>query len=62
MIESNMKFEFSDQFRAIKFDDTEIYKKFQNNVSNGKGVDFIAYSKDKVILMEIKNHYQQLND
>ena len=49
MIESNMKFEFSDQFRAIKFDDTEIYKKFQNNVSNGKGVDFIAYSKDKVI-------------
>lgn len=55
MIESNMKFEFGDQFQAIKFDDTEIYKKFQNNVSNGKGVDFIAYSKDKVILMEIKN-------
>lgn len=55
MIESNIEFNFNDKYTVIKFDDTNVYGKFKNSISNGKGVDFIAYSDDKVILMEIKN-------
>ena len=55
MIESNIDFKFDDKFTAIKFDDTRLYNKFKDNISNGKGVDFIAYSNDKIILMEVKN-------
>lgn len=55
MIESRINFEFAEKFKPIKFDDTGIYEKFKNSISNGKGVDFIAYSEEKVILMEVKN-------
>lgn len=53
--ESNIQFEFPDCCQAIKFDDTEYYRKQFNILPNGKAVDFIAYSQKKYLLLEVKN-------
>lgn len=55
MIESNIDFIFDEKYKVFKFDDTKIFNKFNNGIKNGKGVDFIAHSEDKVILLEVKN-------
>lgn len=55
MIESRLDFIFDDIFRVIKFDETGFYKKFSGFMPNGKGVDFIADSENRIILLEIKN-------
>ena len=55
MTESNIDFVFDEKFKVFKFDDTEIFRKYNNGIKNGKGVDFIARSEDKVILFEVKN-------
>lgn len=53
--ESNMEFRFYEGVNAIKFDDTEFYRKAFNRLPGGKGVDIIAYSDDEIQLIEVKN-------
>lgn len=55
MIESNIDFCFKDKFTAFKFDETEYYKKYANGISEGKGVDFIAFSDKEIVFVEVKN-------
>lgn len=53
--ESNLKFEFEEEVEAIKFDDTDFYRKEFNKLPEGKGVDIIACSSDCIQFIEIKN-------
>ena len=53
--ESNLHFAFDEDVQAIKFDDTEFYRKYYNKMPNAKGVDILASSKDVMQLIEIKN-------
>lgn len=53
--ESNLKFEFGEEFHVIKFDDSNFYRKPFNHLPGAKGVDIIADSKDLIQMIEIKN-------
>lgn len=53
--ESNLKFEFEETIKVIKFDDTEFYRHFFNKMPGAKGVDIIADSKDFIQFIEVKN-------
>lgn len=53
--ESNLKFCFSDEVSAIKFDDTDYYRKKFNNLPSGKGVDILVDSENIFQFIEIKN-------
>ena len=53
--ESNLTFNFNNQTQAIKFDDTDFYRKSFNKMPSSKGVDILANSKDVIQLIEIKN-------
>lgn len=53
--ESSLKFKFPEETRAIKFDDTEFYRREFNKLPQGKGVDIIADAPDLIQLIEIKN-------
>lgn len=53
--ESDLTFEFQEDVKAVKFDDTEFYRQFFNKMPSSKGVDIIANSKDVIQLIEIKN-------
>ena len=41
--------------KAIKFDDTEFYRKRFNKLSGAKGVDFICDTDDFLMLLEVKD-------
>lgn len=53
--ESNLKFCFFDEVSAIKFDDTDYYRKKFNNLPSGKGVDILVDSENIFQFIEIKN-------
>ena len=53
--EGDLTFIFDENVRAIKFDDTNFYRKKFNHLPGGKGVDIIADSKELLQLIEIKN-------
>ena len=53
--ESGLKFSFSDETIAIKFDDRGFYRNFFNKLPGGKGVDIVADSSDYFQFIEIKN-------
>ena len=53
--ESDLKFSFSGETIAIKFDDTRFYRNFFNRLPGGKGVDIVADSPDYFQFIEIKN-------
>lgn len=53
--ESNLIFEFDDETKAVKFDDTNYYRHIFNKMPAAKGVDILANSKDVIQLIEVKN-------
>lgn len=53
--EGNLTFNFGEHIRAVKFDDTNFYRKKFNRLPGGKGVDIIADSRDHLQLIEVKN-------
>ena len=53
--ESGLKFEFPLESIAVKFDDTDLYRKRFNAFTDSKGVDFISDTKELLVLTEIKN-------
>lgn len=53
--ESGITFIFSRDYRVLKFDDSPYYRKEFNHLPGGKGVDFIADSKERILLIEVKN-------
>ena len=53
--ESDLVFEFDEGTQAIKFDDTEFYRKLFNKMPSAKGVDILANSKEVIQFIEIKN-------
>ena len=53
--ESNIRFAFSDEIHAIKFDDDIFYRNCFNSLPGGKGVDIIANGRNAIQLIEIKN-------
>lgn len=55
MVESRLDFTFDETFHVVKFDSTDFYKMFYSSMPNGKGVDFIADSEERLIFMEVKN-------
>ena len=55
MIESGLNFSFAQGFVVNKFDDLPFYRERFSKLPHGKGVDFLAVSKDCIILVEVKN-------
>ena len=53
--ESGLKFEFPPESIAVKFDDTDLYRKRFNAFTDSKGVDFISDTKELLVFTEIKN-------
>lgn len=53
--ESELEFVFNEGVNAIKFDDTEFYRKSFNRLPGAKGVDIIAHSNNEIQLIEVKN-------
>ncbi len=53
--ESRIKFEFPDENKTIKFDDTKFYRESFNKLPEGKGVDFITLNNEMISFIEIKN-------
>lgn len=53
--ESGLQFEFSDSCKAIKFDNTDFYRKFFNKLPSSKGVDFISDTDRYFVFTEVKN-------
>ena len=53
--EGNLIFSFSNEYTAIKFDDTGFYRNRFSKSPDSKGVDIIADSKDVIQIIEIKN-------
>lgn len=55
MIESRLNFTFDEKFQVVKFDDTDFYRFSCSSMPNGKAVDFVADSQERMIFMEVKN-------
>lgn len=56
MTEGNLQFAFTDAVSAVKFDDTIFYRKyFSERMPGAKGVDFVVLTKDRLMLIEVKN-------
>ena len=53
--ESRLSFEFPEDTKVIKFDETDFYRSSFNAFSNSKGMDFITVSKDNISFIEVKN-------
>ncbi len=54
--EDNLTFTFLDQFKVIKFDDQNYYRKtFSKYLQGAKGVDFIAHGKRVFLFLEVKD-------
>lgn len=53
--ESGLKFEFPTGSTAVKFDDTDFYRKSFNVFADSKGVDFISDTKEFFVFTEVKN-------
>lgn len=59
-ITSTLTLEFSDKWKACKYDDQKFYKEIEKKFQGMKAVDFLAISKKSILLMEIK--YIIVND
>lgn len=55
IVEGRLKFFFDDSYQCIKFDDQEFYGNFKNCQPYGKGVDIIACSKNRMLIIEVKD-------
>lgn len=53
--ESNIDFEFSDECKVIKFDESNFYRQAFARLPGGKGVDFLLDSDERLIFLEVKN-------
>lgn len=53
--EGNLTFHFPTECTAIKFDESQFYRKYFNALTYSKGVDIISVSPDAVTLIEIKD-------
>lgn len=53
--ESGLRFEFPDNTKVVKFDDTVFYRKSFNALPDSKGVDFISVTKDTIAFIKVKN-------
>lgn len=53
--ESDLKFEFNEDYQVVKFDDTDFYRREFNKLPAAKGVDIIANSKEVLQFIEVKN-------
>ena len=59
--ESELEFVFNEGVNAIKFDDTEFYRKSFNRLPGAKGVDIIAHSNNE-IQMKIGQKSKQIDN
>lgn len=53
--EGSLTFVFDERTKAVKFDETDFYRKFFSHQPAGKGVDIIANNENYTLLIEIKN-------
>lgn len=53
--ESNLTFEFPKENKTIKFDDDKYYRKHFVKMPHAKGVDFISFSSERLLFLEVKN-------
>lgn len=53
--EGNQSFSFEDKTTVCKFDGTDYYKRFSDDLYGGKGVDIIAKNDKKLMFIEIKD-------
>lgn len=53
--ESGLKFQFSENARALKYDDTKFYRNFVNHMPRAKGVDFLSVYDGSLVFTEVKN-------
>ena len=53
--ESGIKFGFTEDCVAVKFDDTQYYRGSFNALPESKGVDFITVKRDSISFIEVKN-------
>lgn len=54
--EDKLNFKFDEeQFKAIKFDDTNFYRNYFNKLPEAKGVDILAKSENELLFIEIKD-------
>ncbi len=56
MREGKIEFDFSGSDKAIKFDDTDYYKKKFNCMKGSKAVDFLIVRKDDFFIIEVKDY------
>lgn len=61
--EGELKFQFDEGYKVIKFDDSKFYREKYNKLPGSKGVDFIAYKDDDFIMIEVKDclHHETEN-
>ena len=52
--ESGFRFTFPEGYEAVKFDDTSFYRRYFS-FPGSKGLDIIACSAERIVLLEIKN-------
>jgi len=53
--ESGITFDFSENTKCLKFDETKYYTNYFNKLPNAKGVDFILSSSKSLVFLEVKN-------
>ncbi|KAA8501194.1 hypothetical protein FNY66_09815 [Mediterraneibacter catenae] len=53
--ESSLRFTFDEDTEAVKFDDTDFYRRRFSSFPGAKGIDILAESKEIIQLIEIKN-------
>ena len=53
--ESGIRFEFSDDYTVLKYDDTDFHKLLYNTLSGTKAVDFLAANGNAFLFIEVKN-------
>lgn len=53
--ESGLKFEFPENVNAIKYDDSNFYRHYINQLPESKGVDFLSVQDKRLIFTEVKN-------
>lgn len=53
--ESSLRFTFDEDTEAVKFDDTDFYRRRFSSFPGAKGIDILAESTEIIQLIEIKN-------
>jgi len=53
--EGNQSFSFDDNTLVCKFDETNFYRKFSDDLYGGKGLDVIAQTDNRLMFIEIKD-------